>query len=47
MEKIWIRAGLDLKMITYDCVATGLDQGWQIEHLYLLQSRYYEITQVQ
>ena len=27
MEKIWLRAGLDLKMITYNCVATGSDQG--------------------
>ena len=27
MEKIWLRAGLDLKMVTYDCVATGQDHG--------------------
>ena len=27
MEKIWLRAGLDLKMVTYQCVATGDDQG--------------------
>ena len=27
MEKIWLRAGLDLRMVTYRCVATGTDQG--------------------
>ena len=27
MEKFWLRAGLDLKMVTYQCVATGADQG--------------------
>ena len=27
MEKIWLRAGLDLRMVTYECVATGADQG--------------------
>ena len=28
MEKIWLRAGLDLKMVTYQCVATGPEEGW-------------------
>ena len=28
MEKIWLRAGLDLKMVTYQCVATGAEEGW-------------------
>ena len=27
MEKIWLRAGLDLKMVTYQCVATGKEEG--------------------
>ncbi len=27
MEKLWLKAGLDLKMITYQCVATGVDEG--------------------
>lgn len=27
MEKIWLRAGLDLKLVMYDCVATGQDHG--------------------
>ena len=27
MEKIWLRAGLDLKMVTYQCVATGVEEG--------------------
>ena len=32
MEKIWLRAGLDLKMVTYQCVATGKEEGkgWSI-----------------
>lgn len=29
MEKIWLRAGLDLKMVTYKCVATGVEEGQQ------------------
>ncbi len=27
MEKLWLKAGLDLRMITYQCVATGVDEG--------------------
>lgn len=27
MEKIWLRSGLDLRMITYQCVATGVEEG--------------------
>ena len=27
MEKIWLRAGLDLKIVTYQCVATGVEEG--------------------
>ncbi len=27
MEKIWLRAGLDLKMPTYRCIATGPEEG--------------------
>jgi len=32
MEKIWLRAGLDLKMVTYQCVATGKEEGkrWSV-----------------
>ena len=27
MEKLWLRAGLDLKMLTYSCLPTGPNQG--------------------
>ena len=27
MEKLWLRAGLDLKMLTYRCLPTGPNQG--------------------
>ena len=27
MEKLWLRAGLDLKIVTYRCLATGYDEG--------------------
>ena len=27
MDKLWLRAGLDLKMVTYRCVATGPERG--------------------
>lgn len=27
MNKLWLREGLDLKMITYKCMATGPDVG--------------------
>lgn len=27
MEKIWLRTGLDLKIVTYQCVATGTEEG--------------------
>ena len=27
MEKLWLRAGLDLKIVTYCCLATGYDEG--------------------
>ena len=27
MDKIWLRAGLDLRMITYQVLSTGEDQG--------------------
>jgi len=27
MEKLWLRAGLDLKLITYLCLPTGPNQG--------------------
>ena len=27
MEKIWLRAGLDMKMLTYRCLPTGPNQG--------------------
>ena len=30
MEKIWLRAGLDLKIVTYQCVATGTEEGLYI-----------------
>ena len=32
MEKIWLRAGLDLRMVTYCCMATGPDQG-RLDHM--------------
>lgn len=27
MEKLWLREGLDLRMVTFDCLATGERQG--------------------
>eukprot|EP01118_Nematostelium_gracile_P007972 TRINITY_DN2616_c0_g1_i1.p1 TRINITY_DN2616_c0_g1~~TRINITY_DN2616_c0_g1_i1.p1 ORF type:complete len:394 (+),score=94.32 TRINITY_DN2616_c0_g1_i1:2-1183(+) len=28
MDKMWLKAGLDLKMIHFNCVSTGVDNGW-------------------
>lgn len=28
MDKMWLRNGLDLKMVHYRAIATGPDQGW-------------------
>ena len=27
MNKLWLKAGLDLKMVTYECLATGPEEG--------------------
>ena len=35
MNKLWLKVGLDLKMVTYECLATGPEEG-MVHQLYWL-----------